>query len=135
MILSTGGQVKVDPLPAVVGDAVQMRLLLQNLVGNALKYHKPGEPPQVRLFGEVSQMGDKRQARIVVEDQGIGFDQAYQEKIFQPFVRLHGRSQYEGSGMGLAICRRIVEGHGGTLTASSQPGQGSRFMVSLPLPE
>ena len=110
-----------------------MRQLLQNLVANALKFHRPGEAPVVTILSEVEGNGGAPQARITVADNGIGFDMKYLDRIFTPFQRLHGRSEYEGTGMGLAVCRRIVERHGGALTAESAPGQGTRFLVTLPV--
>ena len=83
----------------------------------------------IRIYGEEN----NGECRIFVEDNGIGFDEKYLEKIFQPFQRLHGRNEYPGLGMGLAICRKIVERHGGTITAKSTPGKGSTFIVTLPL--
>jgi signal transduction histidine kinase len=128
-IRRTGGKVEVGTLPAIDCDPLQMRQLMQNLIGNALKYHQPETPPEVKIHAE--QLSGKVQIRV--EDQGIGFEQAEAERIFQPFQRLVGRSQYEGSGMGLAICRRIVERHGGEITARSQPGDGTTFIVTLPI--
>jgi signal transduction histidine kinase len=115
-------------------DPLQMRQLLQNLIGNALKFHKPGEPPAVEVRGELVP-ADGRPAplcRLTVRDNGIGFDEKYLDRIFDVFQRLHGRGEYEGSGMGLAICRKIVERHGGTITATSAPGRGATFVVTLP---
>jgi signal transduction histidine kinase len=125
----SGGRSEFGPLPVVEGDAVQLRQLMQNLIGNALKYHQPGIPPNVKVYAK--QLPEKVQ--IYVEDNGIGFEQGDAERIFQPFQRLVGRSEYEGSGMGLAICRRIVERHGGEINALSQPGEGATFIVTLPL--
>jgi PAS domain S-box-containing protein len=128
-ITKTGGQVVIDDLPPVQGDPLQLRLLLQNLIGNALKYHIPETPPVVKVHA--------RQipgwVEIMVEDNGIGFDQKEVEKIFQPFQRLVGRNHYEGTGIGLAICKKIVERHGGEITAISEPGKGSTFIVTLPV--
>jgi signal transduction histidine kinase len=129
----TGGRVEIGDLPTLDADPLQMRQLLQNLLGNALKFHRDGEPPHVRVSGSVLQDGAPPRARIVVADDGIGFDMKYLDRIFTPFQRLHGRAEYEGTGMGLAVCRRIVERHGGTLTAESAPGQGARFLVTLPV--
>ena len=123
-----GGKVDVEPLPTVEGDPVQLRQLFQNLIGNALKYHKPEAAPEVSIYAR--QLPGK--AQIHVEDHGIGFAQKDAERIFQPFQRLVGRSEYEGSGIGLAICRRIVERHLGEIVAFSQPGQGSTFVITLP---
>jgi PAS domain S-box-containing protein len=159
----TGARVEVGPLPTLEADALQMYQLLQNLVGNALKYHREGVPPMVKIEARsagtmmenvkgsaqkpadhpdappvegdrlVSEQPSPGQIQIVVSDNGIGFDEVYLDRIFQPFQRLHGRSQYEGIGMGLAICRKIVECHGGSITARSIPGQGATFLVTLPL--
>jgi PAS domain S-box-containing protein len=125
----TGGEVVVGPLPAVDADALQMRQLLQNLVGNGLKFHRPGVPPRVELSGSASD----GTAEIVVSDNGIGFDEKYAERIFTMFERLHGRASYEGTGIGLAICRKIAHRHGGDIRASSTPGAGARFVVTLPV--
>jgi light-regulated signal transduction histidine kinase (bacteriophytochrome) len=127
-IQRTSGKVNVEALPTIEGDALQLRQLMQNLIGNALKYHQPGTSPQLTISAK--QLSGKVQ--ILVEDQGIGFAQEDAERIFQPFQRLVGRSQYEGSGMGLAICRRIVERHGGEITAFSKSGHGTTVMVTLP---
>jgi PAS domain S-box-containing protein len=132
----TGGQVELGDLPPVLADRVQVRQLLLNLIHNALKYHRPGVPPHVRISGELLRADSLRRAvpvvRLVVEDSGIGFDPENAERIFQPFQRLHGRSQYEGTGMGLAICKKIAERHGGSISAESRPGEGSQFVVILP---
>ncbi|HZW05124.1 MAG TPA: ATP-binding protein, partial [Anaerolineaceae bacterium] len=124
-----GGRVVVEPLPVMRGDPNQLRQLLGNLVGNALKYHRPDTPPVVKVYAQ--RFPDRVQIRV--EDNGIGFDPSNAEQMFQPFQRLVGRSQYEGTGMGLAICRRIVERHGGTIAATSRPGEGSVFTVTLPV--
>jgi signal transduction histidine kinase len=116
-----------------------MRQLFQNLIANALKFHKPGVPPAVRVRGEFvpAPLADHRPPtdclRVAVEDNGIGFDEKYRDRIFQVFQRLHGRNEYEGTGVGLAICEKIVERHGGTITAHSTPGKGATFVVTLPV--
>jgi light-regulated signal transduction histidine kinase (bacteriophytochrome) len=130
----TGGRVEVGDLPTIEADPTQMRQLLQNLIGNALKFHRPEEPPIVRVDGRGPDgTADDGTCQILVEDQGIGFEEKYLDRIFLPFQRLHGRGAYEGTGMGLAICRRIVERHGGALTARSVPEQGATFIVTLPI--
>ena len=141
-ITQNGATVEVGPLPTIEADGLQMRQLLQNLIGNALKYRRPEEPPVVKVWngypsasaesGE-TEPGANGLCQINVEDNGIGFDEKYLDRIFNPFQRLHGRDRYEGSGIGLSICRRIVERHGGTITARSAPGHGSTFIVRLPL--
>jgi PAS domain S-box-containing protein len=132
LTLSTGGQVIIGPIPPVQGDALQLRQLLQNLISNGLKFQGEGLTPVVQVKGERSQSGLQPQVTLIVADNGIGFEAGSAEQIFQPFVRLHGRSQFEGSGMGLAICRKIVERHGGQITAHSRPGEGSQFIITLP---
>jgi PAS domain S-box-containing protein len=127
----TGAQVKVEALPVLEADAVQMRQLMQNLVGNALKFRKATDVPQIRITSRILEA--QNACHIEVQDNGIGFDSQYAEQIFAPFGRLHGRAQYDGTGMGLAICRRIAERHGGTITAQSTLGQGATFILTLPL--
>lgn len=133
-IQAAQGQVALDPLPAIEADPIQMRQLLQNLIGNAIKYHKPGVPPRVRVSAQANppKNGNGATVTIQVEDNGIGFDEAQAERIFQPFQRLHGRGEYEGTGIGLSICRKIVERHKGRITAHSRPGEGSTFIITLP---
>ncbi|MDG3008091.1 sensor histidine kinase [Paludisphaera mucosa] len=127
-IRESGGRVEVGPLPTIQADPVQMRQLFQNLIGNALKFHRPGEPPSVRVAArQVAAAWE-----LEVADQGVGFDAEHHERIFEPFQRLHGRNAYEGAGMGLAICRRIVDRHAGTIAATSAPGAGTTFRVALP---
>ena len=130
-----GGRVEIGALPVVMADRSQMTHLLQNLIGNALKFHKPGYRPVVHVDAETipgAGLHTAPQCRLTVEDNGIGFDEKYKERIFQVFQRLHGRNEYEGSGIGLAICRKIAERHGGSITAESSPGAGARFIVTLP---
>jgi PAS domain S-box-containing protein len=136
----TGGRVEILDLPTVASDPIQMRQLLQNLIGNALKFHRKGEPPVVRVSAEIiGAVGEHGRAtsggvcRLSVTDNGIGFDEKYLDRVFTIFQRLHGRGEYEGNGIGLAICRRIVERHGGAITAHSTPGNGAAFIVTLPL--
>jgi PAS domain S-box-containing protein len=128
-IADAGGQVDIGDLPVLEADPLQMRQLLQNLIGNALKFRKPDQPPLVRLrarrFGHDGY-------EIEVSDNGIGFEQKYVDRIFKLFQRVHGRDAFEGSGMGLAICRKIVERHGGRITARSAPGEGTTFFIDLP---
>jgi signal transduction histidine kinase len=130
-IEQTGGQVRVEStLPTVEADPNQMRQLFQNLIGNGLKFHRE-EKPLIKIHGQSASFGGTY--RIFVEDNGIGFDEKYLDRIFTPFQRLHGRDTYEGTGIGLAICRKIVERHGGSITATSMPGKGSTFIVNLPV--
>lgn len=122
-------QIEFTPLPKVMADPMQVRQVMQNLVANALKFQRPGARPHVVIEGQATDHGD---CEISVRDNGIGFEGKYVERIFRPFQRLHGRSEYEGSGMGLAICRKVVARHGGTITARSRPNEGSTFVVTLP---
>jgi signal transduction histidine kinase len=113
---------------------------LEKLIGNGLKFNRPGTPPVVKVKGEVlaapGSNGDRHKSaslyHLTVEDNGIGFDKKYLDRIFNVFQRLHGRNQYEGTGIGLAICRKIAQRHCGDITATSAPGKGSTFIVTLP---
>ncbi len=127
-IEEVGAKVELGFLPSCHADRLQMRQLFQNLIGNALKFQRPGIPPVVRVGGECT----PQDCQFVVADNGIGFDEKYKERIFNVFERLHGQSEYQGTGVGLAICRKIVERHGGTIVAESTPGQGSTFRIMLP---
>jgi len=129
-IAESGGRVEVGELPVIAADPLQMRQLLQNLLGNALKYRRSDTPPVVRLS---CASRDDQYRTITVTDNGIGFNEKHAGKIFGMFVRLHGRAEYEGSGIGLAICRKIVERHGGTIAATSTLGEGATFTVTLPV--
>jgi signal transduction histidine kinase len=142
-INETGGRVDLHEIPTIEAEPLQMRQLFQNLVGNALKFNSPGRAPIVSVHGELlggetrlaGSNGDaqaQQYCRITVTDNGIGFDEKYVDRIFAMFQRLHGRNRYEGTGMGLAICRRIAEHHGGSITARSIPGTGSTFTVTIP---
>lgn len=128
-ITETGGRVDIGEMCAVEADPVQMRQLFQNLIGNALKFHREGVPPIVQIRTQINGSG----CTVEVEDNGIGFDEVFLERIFSPFQRLHGRGSFPGTGMGLAICRRIAERHGGSITARSREDHGSTFVVLLPL--
>lgn len=129
-IHETDAKVEIHDLPNLQADPSQMRQLFQNLLGNALKFHWQDTQPVVKIYGHPC-WNDSCQ--IFVEDNGIGFDEKYRDLIFQPFQRLHGKSSpYKGSGMGLAICRKIVERHNGTITAGSRKGNGSTFIITLP---
>jgi signal transduction histidine kinase len=117
-----------EPLPSVRGEPSFLTQLFQNLIGNAIKYRHPSVAPQVRIFVRAS----SRCWSIGVQDNGIGFAQKNAEEIFQPFRRLHGRTEYPGSGLGLATCRRIVQKHGGEIRAEAVPGEGAIFIFTLP---
>jgi PAS domain S-box-containing protein len=124
------GRIEIDELPDVEADKVQMHRLFINLLNNALKYHGD-KKPLIRIYTRPS--SEDKFHEIHVKDNGIGFEEKYLNKIFKPFQRLHRtNSPYSGTGMGLAICRKIVEHHGGIITARSEPGKGSTFIVRLP---
>jgi signal transduction histidine kinase len=129
-ISDTGGRIDVGTLPAIDADASQMRQLMQNLLSNALKFRRPDVAPVIQVGASISR---DRVCTISVTDNGIGFKQEHDEKIFRMFERLHTRTQFQGSGMGLAICRKIVERHGGSIAATSIVGQGTTFTVTLPV--
>jgi light-regulated signal transduction histidine kinase (bacteriophytochrome) len=136
MIREKQAVVDVEQLPTVLADPVQMIQLFQNLIGNALKFQRNGDHPHVRIYAHPKENEEPEKESacgICVEDNGIGFDEKYLDKIFVPFQRLHGRIEYEGSGIGLAVCRKIAERLGGSITAKSTPGMGSIFKVSLPV--
>ncbi|AKD58620.1 histidine kinase [Spirosoma radiotolerans] len=143
-IQETGAEVTVESLPSVKGDASQLAQLFQNLVSNAIKFGHPGTKPVIEIRTERITATDlpltirpvravAAYQRIDVSDNGIGFDEKYIERIFQVFQRLHGTSKYAGTGIGLAICEKVVVNHGGSITARSQPGKGTTFSVYLPL--
>ena len=130
----TGAQITVGDLPWFKGDPLQMRQLFQNLIGNALKFHQPDQPPTIA----VQAVTTADTLRISVADGGIGFEVRYAERIFDMFEQLDTPERGKGSddagtGVGLAICRKIVERHGGTIRAASTPGQGAEFTITLPL--
>jgi PAS domain S-box-containing protein len=123
----SGAQVTHDPLPIVVADEMQLIQLFQNLVGNAIKYQNPGIP---RVHISAARDSEKRW-KFSVQDNGLGIDSQYFEKIFGMFQRLHKREEFEGTGVGLAICKKIVERHGGSISVESQLGHGSTFCFAL----
>jgi len=125
----TKGRIEVCDLPTIDADPMQMYQLLQNLIGNGLKFHAPGVEPLITISCE----NGGPNYRLSVTDNGIGFDEKYVDRIFTVFQRLHGRREYEGTGIGLAICRKIAERHGGQIEAHSAPGAGSTFTVVLPM--
>lgn len=137
----TKGRVELGDLPTIDAEPVQIRQLLQNLIGNALKFRRSEVPPVVKIsakiFSGVLPQADKdapaqKLCELMVSDNGIGFEEKYLDRIFNVFQRLHTRNEYEGTGMGLAIARKIVVYHGGTVTAKSAPDQGATFIVTLP---
>ncbi|MFY0570922.1 ATP-binding protein [Archangium lansingense] len=130
-IEQAGASVTLGELPTLEAEPMQMRQLLQNLVSNALKFRREDVEPSVSIQGTADL--DEGRCELRVTDNGIGFDEKYLDRIFNVFQRLHGRGKYEGTGIGLAICRKIAERHGGSIGARSIPGQGATFIVTLPL--
>jgi len=114
--------VELGELPTIQADPLQLRQLFQNLIGNALKYHRPDVPPVVKVTAIRQDHG----WTLTVDDNGIGFDEKTRKR-YSEFQRLHGRGEYEGSGIGLSVCKKIVERHGGTITAHGRPGEGAMF--------
>ncbi len=139
-IEQVNGKVDVGSLPTLHAEPTQMRQLFQNLIGNALKFRKKDVAPVITVQAEpapsAALLDDAENGYprwlIKVHDNGIGFDEKYRDKIFEVFQRLHGRGEYEGSGIGLSLCRKIVLRHGGTIAAESAPGQGATFLITLP---
>jgi PAS domain S-box-containing protein len=127
-ILERGATVTHEQLGVVHGDSTQIGQLLQNLVANAIKFGRPDVPPEVR----VERVPERDEWHVVVRDNGIGIEARHAERIFKMFGRLHGREEYEGTGIGLAICRRIADRHAGRIWVESNPGSGSAFHVSIP---
>ena len=129
------GRVELGTLPVIDAEPVQMRQLLQNLIGNALKFRRPEEPPVVKVEAEIfpdPNAPEKKLCRLTVSDNCIGFEEKYVDRIFNVFQRLHTRNEYEGTGMGLAIVKKIALYHGGEVTAKSKPGEGSTFIMTIP---
>ena len=129
-IEASAAHIDVGPLPTVPGDALQLRQLFQNLLSNALKFRDPQRPARIRITA--SAIDDGARWRVVVQDNGIGFDSRHAAKIFSPFQRLHTREEFDGTGIGLAIVQRILERHGGHVEAAGEPGLGARFTLLLP---
>jgi signal transduction histidine kinase len=124
-----GAVVRVGSLPTISADPLQMHQLLQNLISNALKFRRAGVTPEVSVHAA----NDCGMVRLVVRDNGIGFEHGYRERIFRIFERLHARNEFPGTGIGLALCRKIVERHGGRIVAEGEPGVGAVFIVTLPI--
>ncbi|MDH5642532.1 MAG: ATP-binding protein, partial [Nitrospira sp.] len=141
-IEQSGARIIVDELPTIEGDELQIRQLFQNLISNALKFRRPDVTPELHISvapvntaaaGNLPVHLVTNSCQIIVEDNGIGFDNKYTGKMFGMFQRLHGRSQYEGTGIGLAVCKKIVDRHRGTIEAIGEEGKGAKFVIQLPL--
>jgi PAS domain S-box-containing protein len=150
-IEETNAEIIIENLPEIDADKTQMRQLFQNLIGNALKFQRPDKSPLIKIYTEKNS-GNKIDpihltfepeiengkvpegfCRIYIEDNGIGFDEKYSDRIFKVFQRLHGNNNYKGSGVGLAICRKIVEHHNGSITAHGVLNKGAKFLITLPV--
>ena len=136
-IEETQATVEFDDLPTIDCEPMQMRQLLQNLLGNALKFRKSDVLPVIKVSSELIEVledqGSQQHVLVTITDNGIGFENQFKEQIFTIFQRLHSRTEYEGTGIGLATVRKIVERHGGTIDANGEPGIGSKFFIQLPL--
>ena len=137
-IEESGAQVHIDPLPVIDGDGSQIAQVFMNLITNSLKFHAPGHRPIIAVTSETnfaSPLADDTRlwCRLQFADQGIGFEAQYAERVFSLFQRLHGRDEYSGTGIGLALCRKIIERHGGIITAQSEQGEGAVFTLFLPM--
>ena len=126
LLKETSGTVNWENLPTISADSFQMKQLFQNLISNSLKYHQNNIPPAINIYCKQT---NKNELEIYFEDNGIGFEEKYAEKIFQPFQRLHGRSEFSGTGIGLAICQKIIERHDGSIKVKSTPNKGSTFII------
>ena len=142
-IQEKGATIYVGVLPTLKGDPLQLRQLFQNIIGNALKYNRPDVPPHITInsttvkgkntgIGMLAREGAKEYHKIEIADNGLGFEQEHSERIFQIFQRLHGRSEYPGTGVGLAIVQKVVENHSGYIQAEGEPDKGATFRVWLP---
>ena len=127
-IADSGAVITHDPLPSLPADQTQLTQLFQNLVGNALKFRRPEEPPRIH----VAAAREDSAWRFSVRDNGLGIDPQFFDRIFIIFQRLHGREEYPGTGIGLAVCKKIVERHGGRIWVESEPGKGSTFHFTIP---
>ena len=128
LIEDTGAEIIIDPLATVKGDKTQLMQVFQNLIANAIKFCKE-PPPEIHI----SATQEENSLSIAVTDRGIGIDPKNFERVFQIFQRLHARQEYEGTGVGLAVCKRIMERHNGTISVQSEPGQGSTFTLKFPV--
>lgn len=137
-IRESGADVTHDPLPEIDGDASQLEQVFSNLIANSIKFRVPDRRPVIRLqlsvpeTHEISVEDNREWIKLVLSDNGIGFDPQYNDRIFNIFQRLHAQDQYKGTGIGLALCRKIIERHAGSISADSRPGEGAVFTIILP---
>ena len=133
VIKRLGATISYDKMPEIESNPNLMQLLFSNIIMNALKYSKKDTPPVIHISSELFNHQEKPFCRIFFTDNGIGFEQKYANQIFDIFMRLHAQHEYEGTGVGLALCKKIVEEHGGFISATSTPGVGSTFIISVPV--
>ncbi len=140
MIEQTNGRVEIAQLPRIEAEPTQIRQLFQNMIGNALKFHRKGIAPFIKVYASIrieknenSWENEDTFCDLIFEDNGIGIEKQYYQRIFGVFQRLHGKGEYEGTGVGLAICQKIVERHNGRISIDSIVGTGTKFIVSLPV--
>ena len=124
-------EIEEDSLGDADIDVGEIGVVFQNLLANAIKFRKEGEPPRIRIAGSKMEGGADDEWAVSVRDEGIGFDPQYSRKIFEPFERLHGTNKYPGTGIGLAICKKIVQAHGGRIWAEGRPGEGATFYFTV----
>ena len=132
-IIETRTKINIDKLPDIIADPLQIKQVFQNIISNSLKFHREKISPVINITSKITDEDNNSFYEIIISDNGIGFDNAYADKIFVLFQRLHGRSEYEGTGIGLAICKKIIEQHDGIISATGKEGEGSSFLIKLPL--
>jgi signal transduction histidine kinase len=132
-ITKANADIRVGNIPDVTGNKVQIRMLLQNLISNALKFSDPSRTPIIEISGRVVSSSSYKQFELSIRDNGIGIAEEFQERVFGLFTRLHDYSAYQGSGIGLAVCQRVVNNHGGQIELTSQEGKGTTFKVVFPV--
>jgi light-regulated signal transduction histidine kinase (bacteriophytochrome) len=132
-IQQNNATIRREKLPQIQGAHVLIFQLFYNLINNSIKFARTDAAPVITISASTGSAGNEQYARIIVADNGIGFDQQYAEKIFNTFTRLNAKDKYEGTGLGLALCKKIVERHHGTISADGEKHQGARFTITLPM--
>jgi light-regulated signal transduction histidine kinase (bacteriophytochrome) len=139
-IEQTNGRVEITQLPQIEAEPTQMRQVFQNIIGNALKFHRKDVAPYIKVYAIIRNQKNENSwededlfCDLTFEDNGIGIDQQYYQRIFGVFQRLHGKDEYEGTGVGLAICQKIIQHHNGEIRVESIVGSGTKFIISLPV--
>ncbi|MFY9153279.1 MAG: ATP-binding protein [Prolixibacteraceae bacterium] len=132
-IEKAGAKVTIGKLPVIDADRFQIGQVFQNLISNALKFRKENVSPEIKIVQITDHVDSSERIILAVEDNGIGIDEKYSDKVFEVFQKLHSQQEYAGTGIGLAICKKIIERHGGILSFRSKPGEGSQFIINLPV--